>query len=132
MKTEINIWVVLVILTMHWIADFILQTDGQAKGKSKNLGYLLQHTVVYSLFFIIPITILWGNGHTTTNYIFMSLSFSSVTFICHTIQDYFTSRLNSKLWAEGQVHDFFISVGLDQLLHFIQLILTYQIIISWH
>ena len=36
MKIVINIYAVLAILFIHWIADFILQTDKQAKGKSKN------------------------------------------------------------------------------------------------
>lgn len=42
--------------------------------------------------------------------------------------DYFTSRLNSKLWAQGRTHDFFVAVGFDQVLHYIQLILTYVLI----
>ncbi len=76
------------------------------------------------------------------------LYFMVITFIAHTVIDYFTSRLNSKLWARAEywrkrtetdspgypelqgrfVHRFFVSIGFDQLLHFIQLLLTYWIL----
>jgi len=45
----------LVILFIHWIADFVFQTDEMAKGKSKNWKDLIAHTFIYSwtwLFFI--------------------------------------------------------------------------------
>ena len=40
------------ILIIHWIADFVLQTDKQAKGKSKNWSDLLKHTNNYSTIWI--------------------------------------------------------------------------------
>ena len=108
------------IIIIHWIADFVLQTDKQAKGKSKNWNDLLAHTVTYSLFWFIPIAILCSN-----QIAFIVIPFVLITFIAHTITDYFTSRLNSKLWAKGDVHNFFVSVGFDQVLHYVQLFLTY-------
>lgn len=56
--------------------------------------------------------------------------FWGITFITHTFIDYFTSRLNAKLWEKKQVHNFFASVGFDQLLHFVQLILTYKFLLG--
>ena len=115
------------ILLIHWFADFVLQTDKQAKGKSKNWSDLLQHTFNYSgiwfmvgLLYIIPtpsVILFWK-----------VVTFFIITFITHTITDYFTSRLNSKLWSEGKVHNFFISVGFDQVLHYVQLFLTYWLL----
>ena len=104
------------ILLIHWFADFILQTDKQAKGKSKNWNDLLGHTITYSLCWIIPSILTLGyNG----------AIFVIITLVAHTITDYFTSRLNSKLWSEGKVHNFFVSVGFDQVLHYVQLFTTY-------
>jgi hypothetical protein len=66
----------------------------------------------------------------------MSLSFHFsfyfwlITFVCHTITDYFTSRLNSRLWAKGDVHNFFVSIGFDQVLHYVQLFTTYYLLKS--
>jgi hypothetical protein len=107
------------IILIHWIADFVLQTDKQAKGKSKNWNDLLEHTIIYSFCWIIPMGILLGENPPKAGI------FILITFITHTITDYFTSRLNTKLWEQGKVHNFFVSVGFDQVLHYIQLFLTY-------
>lgn len=122
---------ILAILFIHWIADFVLQTDKQAKGKSKNWNDLLSHTFIYSSVWVFVSCILFGISNKTLtvfNYVYLSLFFALVTFICHTITDYFTSRLNSKLWAKGNVHNFFVSIGFDQFLHYLQLFLTYYLL----
>jgi hypothetical protein len=119
------------IIFVHWVADFVLQTDEQAKGKSKNWYDLLAHTFTYSTMWIFASCLLIGyanKGQTTQWYVIHSILFALITFITHTVTDYFTSRLNSKLWAKGDVHNFFVSIGFDQVLHYIQLFLTYYIL----
>lgn len=120
---NMEIEIILGILLVHWIADFVLQTDEQAKGKSKEWLPLLMHTITYSLVWI-------GFIFAITLDIKITLIFTTVTFITHTVTDYFTSRLNSILWAEGKVHKFFVSIGFDQWLHYLQLFLTYNILIN--
>lgn len=119
---------VLAVIFVHWVADFVFQTDKQAKGKSKNWGDLLSHTATYSFIWLS----FWGfmaifsysrNGE-FSQWKELCIYFVLITFITHTITDYFTSRLNSKLWAKGDVHNFFVSVGFDQVLHYVQLFLT--------
>lgn len=122
---EIKLEVIILILIIHWIADFVLQTDKEAKGKSKNWSDLLSHTITYSLFWFSCGSLL--SGYLGYDYGKIVL-FVLITFICHTITDYFTSRLNSKLWAKGDVHNFFVSIGFDQVLHYVQLFVTYQIL----
>ncbi len=127
----VNIYAVFAILFIHWIADFVLQTDKQAKGKSKNWGDLLSHTGTYSVVwgFASIFLIGYANKELTTNeYMAYALLFAGITFVAHTITDYFTSRLNSKLYAANKVHYFFVSIGFDQILHYVQLLLTYQFI----
>lgn len=46
----------------------------------------------------------------------------------HWITDYNTSRLTSKLWAKQEVHNFFVVIELDQLIHYICLFGTYVIL----
>lgn len=124
-----EITIIFAILIIHWIADFILQTDSQAKGKSKKWKPLLTHTFNYSgvwfivgLLYIIP---------TPSVILFWKVfTFFIITFVAHTITDYFTSRLNSRLWAQGRTHDFFVAVGFDQILHYVQLFLTYLLIFA--
>ena len=93
----------------------------------------------------------WFLSHKTHEFQTPIVIFAGITFICHTITDYFTSRLNSKLWAKATywgsdemkrlypidcpenkhgkyVHNFFVSIGFDQVLHYIQLFLTYSLL----
>lgn len=131
----INITIVTAVLFIHWVADFLCQTDKMAQGKSKNWTDLLSHTGVYSFIWFFGAILIFSEYHKTPYYgfsfnIYTVLLFTLITFICHTITDYFTSRLNSKLWEEKKVHWFFVSVGWDQFLHFTQLLLTYYLLIK--
>lgn len=113
------------VIVIHWFADFVLQTDKQAKGKNKNWDDLLSHTFMYSLTFMVLISVLFIYSDINRwNIVWFFL----ITFAAHTVTDYFTSRLNSKLWAEGKVHNFFVSVGFDQVLHYVQLFTTYYLL----
>ena len=137
----IDLKVVLAIILIHWIADFVFQTDKMAKGKSKNWNDLLSHTGTYSFVWLFIGGCIYlqqfrpyNPEHNKIMNIYWSyliprgILFVLITFIAYTITDYFTSRLNSKLWAKGDVHNFFVSVGGDQLLHYTQLLLTYYIL----
>jgi hypothetical protein len=147
---NLNLIEIFSILIIHFIGDFVLQTDKQSKGKSKNWNDLLSHTFTYSITFFGLLSFLnplFNAGLT----FYMGFYFFLITFICHTITDYFTSRLNSKLWQKAQywsseetqrlftkteadkqngkwVHNFFVSVGFDQVLHYIQLFTTYWLL----
>jgi hypothetical protein len=99
------------LLAIHFVGDFVLQTDWQAKNKSKNFIALLRHTCVYSLLFL-P----------------FGFVFALVTFITHTVTDAITSRLTAYFWAKQQSHNFFVVVGADQLVHFFTLALTYRLL----
>ena len=136
---------IFIILIIHWIADFVLQTDKQAKGKSKNWKDLLSHTISYSMIFFC-VGILLSLLLIVPNILYV-FYFTAITFICHTITDYFTSKLNTKLlppitelsfgsdvFGDNKMlaypknsswHNFFVGVGGDQILHYIQLFLTY-------
>lgn len=134
MITTTVIITILSVLFIHWVADFVCQTDKMAQGKSKNWTDLISHTGLYSAVWLIPVCILIGINvpHQTTEfYVSMSLWFCIITFIVHTLTDYFTSRLNSKLWADKKVHYFFVSIGFDQWLHYVQLFLTFKFLTSF-
>jgi len=136
------------IIICHWVFDFVFQTHWQATNKSTNNKALLQHTGVYSICWFVPIFIIFyvTGFHGTSSISFLnttlfiisivlalvaSILFVIITFIAHTITDYFTSRLNSKLWAKKDVHNFFVSVGFDQCLHYFQLFLTFVFIYNY-
>ena len=125
----LNFIEIFTIIFIHWLADFVFQTHWQATNKSKNNIALTYHVVTYSLTWLIPIAILLYIGpFNLVGGILFGIMFSCITFICHWITDYYTSRLNSRLWAKGDVHNFFVSVGFDQVLHYIQLFTTFYLI----
>lgn len=116
------------IILIHWVADFVLQTDNQAKGKSTSWKWLLSHTGTYSLVWLVIICFLFPADWDFYQRGLYSIYFAGITFVCHTITDYFTSRLNSRLWKEGKIHEFFVSIGFDQVLHYGQIFLTYHLL----
>jgi|DEB0MinimDraft_6_1074348.scaffolds.fasta_scaffold229333_1 hypothetical protein len=118
------------IVLVHWVADFIFQDEYWAINKSKEWSPLLKHTLTYSLLWIIPIFIFTGS-------IIGAFIFSIVTFIAHTITDYFTSRVVSKKFKDGHygspIPNFgaFTIIGFDQVLHYVQLILTWYVLFNF-
>jgi len=120
-----SIITVLFILIWHYYADFILQTNWQAMNKSKNFEALISHVTVYALAWVIPLWIVKG--------LIPTLAFTFLTFGCHLITDYVTSRVNSYILEKESEdpmrwHNFFGSVGFDQVLHYIQLFFTWKLI----
>lgn len=118
MKIEYQI---ILIIFIHWVADFLFQTQKMAVNKSKDNWWLFAHVFIYSitwyfigLFFFNPISV---------------ISFTITTFIFHFITDYLTSRWTSKLYKEEKYYGFpafFSVIGFDQFLHYLQLILCYE------
>lgn len=125
----ISIYVILYIIFVHWVADFILQDEKWALGKSKNLRDLLSHTSLYGIVWIFAAIPLFSVGYGAVLY-------GGITFIFHTLTDYFTSKLVSKKFfykdLGGPIPNLgaFTYIGGDQVLHYIQLFLTYLLIIS--
>lgn len=102
------------VIAIHWIADFVLQTDWQAKNKSKSNWALTKHVATYTLcltFFALYFIMYKDEG-------FPWIMWVSLNAALHFVTDYCTSRINSYLWAKGRVHDFFVCVGFDQLIHY--------------
>jgi len=125
------LWAILLLPIIHYIADFELQNNWMALGKSKRLWPLTIHVGVYALCFVMVFGPLFG----------------VITFITHFITDYVTSRWTSKLWffhmtrvdwegpnntmrelfevkVPNTRHQFFCGIGLDQMIHQYTLLLT--------
>jgi hypothetical protein len=103
-------------LFAHFVADFVFQTDWMALNKSSSLMALNVHILVYSLIlfaFTLPLFYYLGLPQALT----AALTYVMINATSHSITDYFTSRLTTKLWKEGKRHQFFVVIGLDQFLH---------------
>lgn len=102
-----NTYLLLAAIWLHFIGDFVMQTDGMAQNKSSSNRALTIHILVYS----IPLCVL-------------GLKFAAVNAAIHWCVDYVTSRLTKDLWKRGKVHNFFVVIGCDQAIHLTILALT--------
>lgn len=129
--------VILSIIFIHWVADFIFQAEEWATNKSKSNTALFKHVLTYSTIWVLPACVILGNlrpSETTEWYVYSTLLFFTLTFLCHFITDYITSRIVSKRFADkyygSPIPNFgvFTVIGFDQVLHYVQLFLTYHLL----
>lgn len=132
MKTEINIYVMFAILIIHWFGDFVMQSDEMGKGKSTSNYFLTTHVLTYAVIWFVCCFVYVCVFYSPTLFSFNGVRFlflfPTITFISHWITDYFTSRLNTKLHKKNDIHNFFVSIGADQVYHYIQLVITFQLL----
>ena len=102
MDSLIPVLNLLAIVWMHFVADFLLQSDRMALNKSKSNTWLAAHCSVYGA------CMLW---------VFAGWRFALVAGILHFAVDWATSRGTSLLWARNERHWFFALIGLDQAIH---------------
>ena len=110
------------LLTVHFIADFVLQSDWMAQNKSKSNEALSAHVAIYTVCLLIgaiPLAFILGHHGGVMMGLWVAINGGA-----HFATDYVTSRINSRLWATKQVHNFFVGVGADQLIHALTLGLT--------
>lgn len=107
----IDINTFILIMFVHWVADFIMQTRWMATNKSTSNLALGTHILVY----MIPMSM-------------FGVYFAIINGILHFTVDYFTSRGTSYLWKKQETHMFFILIGLDQFLHMVCLLYTYKLL----
>ena len=109
-----------VVLVVHYIDDFILQTDSQAKGKSKGSDVwnleLFKHVLTYTgiwglVYFLLPIQEPFNQP---IGWIF----FVILIGVPHYITDWITSRIGKIYWDRGDTHTGFCIIGVDQIIHY--------------
>jgi len=107
----IELHTILLLIWMHFFADFILQSDTVAKAKSSDNAVLLLHVSLYSLPF------LW-----------FGWKFALINGVLHFVTDWFSSRLTTHLYQKNQRHWFFVVIGADQAIHLTCLFWTFTLL----
>lgn len=118
-----TIIIILWILTIHYITDFILQDEKWAVNKWHSFKALISHTLTYSTFFSIGVSLLLPPINL--------LYFFLITLFTHTATDYVTSKIVHNMFENkrfgSSIPNFggFSVIGLDQLIHYFTLILAF-------
>jgi len=129
--------IILLIIFIHWVADFIFQAEEWATNKSKSNVALYKHVITYSTIWYFASSFILGiirPNETTQWYVYSSILFFLITFCCHFITDYITSRIVSRKFAKNEygspIPNFgaFTVIGFDQVLHYIQLFGTFYLL----
>lgn len=112
------------VIIVHWVADFVCQTDEMAVNKSKSWYWLGYHVCVYTsilfLGMVVCLSFLVGFEKflTEPSIITGLFVFAVINGVLHFITDAITSRVSSHLWQKGDRHNFFVMVGFDQVIHY--------------
>lgn len=117
----INFQVLVLILLVHFLADFALQTHEQATNKWHSFDALGWHVVTYGFcIFILGVDIFPTVATAFWFYILNSA--------LHWITDFVTSKFTHKFFEEKDFHNGFVVVGADQLIHVITLVGTFLLL----
>jgi hypothetical protein len=121
--------IIISVLFTHFVADFIIQTDYQAKNKSKCFMALTEHIVTYMLTSILAMIIFALAAGLSVQ---RAIAFCVINGALHLVVDAITSRYNARKWAEGMaqgsLRGFFIGVGFDQFIHTACLVSTVNLL----
>jgi hypothetical protein len=121
---------ILYFLFVHWVADFVLQNDKMALNKSTSNYWLAIHVSVYTLATVILWAIFfWVTGFGVYVSLLQYFEAAVSIFSMHFITDYITSRITGKYFIAKKNHEFFVTIGFDQWLHYLQIFIVFNYII---
>ena len=115
----------MMLFVMHFVGDFVVQTDWQAKNKARNLDALLRHVVTYTVA-LSPWAFFVATGMPEPLY------WLALNMVAHAATDAVTSQGTRYFSRADRVafdtdsppdwHNFFVVVGADQCIHYCTLV----------
>jgi hypothetical protein len=118
----------------HWIADFVLQRNKNKTIREKKLKtklkklleVLIPHSAQYSLIvsiLLVPCAVVGCFNLNVLAFVYFLL----LNFITHLLTDLLVTLKNSHYLSRNDRHKFFVSIGLDQFIHYA----TMALLINW-
>lgn len=115
------------LLVIHYIADFLCQTREMATKKSVSIKWLTYHVLTYTLVLAFSMsTYMLAFKTSPSSIITMIWVFTLVNGALHWVTDYLTSKASSYFYKQENMFGFFSIIGLDQLIHGITILLTFN------
>jgi hypothetical protein len=114
----------LLLFFLHWFGDFVCQTRWMADNKSKNPAALTYHVLIYTAVMAIGLSpwIVWKDIAPESFGYFLIVNFG-----LHWLTDITTSQFTKYFWAKKDIHKFFATIGFDQCIHQVCLLVTARI-----
>jgi NhaP-type Na+/H+ or K+/H+ antiporter len=118
------------LLLVHYIADFIVQSQKSAENKSHSFRALWEHIFSYYAFSLVSICLPALLISPTNTLNIGLIYYVACVSVLHMITDFFTSKFNAKMYKSKKTKLFWVGIGGDQLLHQIQIIYFYGLFIA--
>ena len=117
------------IICFHFICDFIFQYDEHAKNKSHSIKALLSHTSSYTIQ-VGALTVMLFAMIQDINAFSHLIEWYFWLFTTHTLTDFITSKVTAYAHKTGKNKLFWGAIGIDQMLHMLQIIYLYEIFLK--
>ena len=118
------IWLLVWVMFIHWIGDFVCQTQWMAENKSNRVWPLTVHVATYTA------TIWAGLVFASHWHIIAITQMALLNGGLHWITDFCTSKFTSYFKREHNIHAFFATIGFDQFIHISCLMITTERFLS--
>ncbi len=110
------------LLLIHFAGDFLFQSTDMAINKATSLKWLSIHIGVYTFILFIGSIVLFGLN--------AAVVYALINGGIHFVTDFFTSKMNARLYARENKKWYYTGIGFDQFTHGASLLLTYDYLIS--
>jgi len=110
---------VVIIILIHFIFDWWLQSRWMANNKSSNWSALAIHCVIYGF----GLVLVWQVAE-FLEYYTITAKWTMVNFAVHLVTDAISAPLNKYLYKTRGEYGLFFGIALDQMIHFTTLFLT--------
>lgn len=121
-ELETLFYIIGMLLFGHFLADWVLQTRKMAENKSNSWFWLSMHVLMYTVAFTGCSLITFHNTQTLTP--LNGLWFGLINGAIHFIVDAITSRFTSYFYTTNRKKAFWTTIGFDQLIHMLTIIIT--------